>query len=56
MEQYLQEQIKKGSGHLEDIFMDMNSIKNNRILDPYAAGTQVNMYHNDRWQDKTPTQ
>ena len=39
MEQYLQEQIKKGIGHLEDMFIDMSSVNHNRIFNPYAAGT-----------------
>ena len=30
-----------GTGHLEDIFTDMSSVKHNRISNPYAAGTQM---------------
>ena len=33
-EQYLWEQIKKGTGCLEDIFMDMRFVEHNRIFKP----------------------
>ena len=45
----------KGIGCLEVIFTDMNSVQHNG-LNPYAAGTQVNTYHNGRWEDRTPVQ
>ena len=34
MEQYIQEQIKKCTGHLEHIFMNGSSVEYNRILTP----------------------
>ena len=44
----------KGTRCLEDIFKDTKSVEHNRLFNPYAAGTQVNTYHNDKWEDKTP--
>ena len=31
----------------------MSSVKHNRIPNPYAAGTQMNMCHSVKWEDKT---
>ena len=45
MEQNYWEQIQKGTGHLEDIFMDASSVKHIRIFNPYVASTHVKMYH-----------
>ena len=46
----------KGTRHLEDIFADANSVEHHRVFNPYAAGTQVNTYHNSKWESKIPTQ
>ena len=46
----------KGIGHLGDVFKDANPVEYYRVLNPYSAGTQVNVYHNDKQEDKTPTQ
>ena len=54
-EKYLWE-IMKGMGHLEDIVKDTNSVEYNRVFKLYAAGTQMNSYLNDKWEEKTPEQ
>ena len=32
----------------------MSAVRQKRKFNPYAKGTQVKMYHKDRWKDKTP--
>ena len=54
-EQYIREQMVRGTGHLEGIFTDTNSIEALWVFNTYTAGTQVNTYHSVR-QDKTPDQ
>ena len=44
----------KGTGCLENIFID--SIKHNRVFNPYTAGTKVETYHSDKQEDKTSYQ
>ena len=46
----------KGIGCLEDIFLDTNSIKHNRVLNLYTSGTQVNTSNSDKPEDITPHQ
>ena len=36
--------------------MDMRSVKCNRTFDPLAAGKQMKMFHNAKWEDRTSTQ
>ena len=38
----------KGTEHLEDMFMDVSLVENNRIFNQYATGTQMKMFHNDK--------
>ena len=56
VKQYLQEHIMKGTGYLEDICADTNSVEHNKVFNPYAAGLQVSTQHNGKWEDKTPIQ
>ena len=51
-EQYLWDQIKKWTGHLEDVFIDIYSVKHYRKL----THIQVKMCHKDKWEDRTPIQ
>ena len=37
----------KGTGCLEDMFIDASSVRHNRIFNLYAAGTQMKMFHNE---------
>ena len=46
----------KGSGYLENILMDTNSVKYNRPFNPYIACTQVNTYHSEKQENKMPDQ
>ena len=39
MEQYLQQLIKKGTGNLEEIFIDARSVKHDWVFHLYTAGT-----------------
>ena len=38
MKHYLQEQIKKGTGHLKNIFINTSLIEHNRIFNLYVVG------------------
>ena len=42
----------KGTGCLEDIFIDTTSVEYNREFNPYIAGAKVNTYHRDKQEDK----
>ena len=42
----------KGTGHLNNIFTDTTSIEHNRVFNPYTARTLVNMWHDDKQEDK----
>ena len=46
-EQYLCEQIKKGTGQLEDIFMKTVAVEHGRMVRSYTADMQTNMAHNE---------
>ena len=46
----------RGTGCLEDIFTDTNSINNNRMFNPYTADTQVIIHCRDKQEDKAPDQ
>ena len=35
---------------------EVSFVEHNMILNPYAAGTQVQMSHSDRWVENTPAQ
>ena len=52
-EQFLWEQIKKGTGCLQDIFMDARSVEHDMVLYLYATGTQMTILLNDRWEEST---
>ena len=53
MQQCLLEQISKGTGHLENIFTDANSVMHSRIFKAYAAGTEMKMVHKDNPKNST---
>ena len=42
--EYLWEQIKKGTGHLEDVFIDSSRVKQDRIFSPHTEGIQVQRF------------
>ena len=56
-EQYLKEQIMKGTECLKDIFPDTNSVVHKKVFDPYitGAGTQVNTSTSDKQEAKCQT-
>ena len=50
-EQYLSEQIKKGTGLCEDIFMKKIPVEHGRMVTPYTVDSQIHMAQNDRWEE-----
>ena len=44
-DQYLDEQIRKAAGQLEDIFLQAVPLEHSRVLKPHMVGTKTHMTH-----------